>query len=328
MMNKKKLLYIFIAVALVVFIASGLLGCSSTPPKWKDVVYFGEDTKILEGNIWSYESGRTFIEVEFQSNGKLIASDDWGIPNMLKGLVPIPSSNSKTSWERDGMNVRIVLENGRNQIEGIYDPEKNTISGRLFNSDDTSSVIIMKFICEAGSLSGKTYNIGDRGPAGGIIYHDKKNYFYGFRYMEAAPADLPNAIWGPIQFGVGVTNGGGNIKGNGKRNTELLMAKYSEKGISGTAAQLCGNYALNGFNDWFLPSYEELLYMYDNLKKTGLGGFKDTLYWSSSEGNMMLNGASNAWAKDFNNVTSPLFLGVYGKDQPLAVRAVRCVMER
>jgi hypothetical protein len=323
-MNKKKLLYIFIAVSLVVFIVSGSLSCSSTPPKWKDVVYSGEDSKILEGNIWSYESGRTFIEVEFQSNGKLIASDDWGIPGMMKGLVP--SSNQKVSWERVGMDVRIVLENGRNQIEGIYNQEENTIFGRLYNSDGTSTGISMKYICKAGSLSGQTYSIGASGPAGGIIFHDKENYFYGFRYMEAAPADLPSAPWGPIQFSVNVTTGGSSVKGNGKRNTETLIAAYNQKGISNTAAQLCGNYILNGYNDWFLPSYEEILYLYNNLKKNGKGGFKDTLYWSSSQDFTM--GSYNAWAKDFNTATSPSFLGVYGKDQAFSVRAVRCVMER
>jgi hypothetical protein len=326
MMNEKKLLHIFIAVSLVVFIVSGWLGCKSNPPPWKDIVYSGEDSKILEGSIWSYVSNRTSIEVEFQANGKLIASDDWGIPNLLKGLIPF--SDPKISWERVGMEVRIVLENGRNQIEGIYNPENNTISGRLLNSDGTSTGIMMKYICKAGSLSGKTYNIGDLGPAGGLIFYDKRDYFYGFRYMEAAPVDLPRAPWGPIQFWVDVTTGGSSVKGNGKRNTERLIEAYNKNGISNTAAQLCGNYTLNGYNDWFLPSYEELLYLYNNLKRSGKGGLRDTLYWSSSQGDTMTNGNYNAWAKDFNIATSPSYLDVYGKDQAFAVRAVRCVMER
>ena len=34
------------------------------------------------------------------------------------------------------------------------------------------------------------YNIGDIGPAGGYIIYDKKSYAGGWRYLEAAPADL------------------------------------------------------------------------------------------------------------------------------------------
>lgn len=34
------------------------------------------------------------------------------------------------------------------------------------------------------------YNIGDRGPAGGFIFYDKKNNGGGWRYLEVAPADL------------------------------------------------------------------------------------------------------------------------------------------
>lgn len=34
------------------------------------------------------------------------------------------------------------------------------------------------------------YNIGDVGPAGGYIIYDKKSYAGGWRYLEAAPADL------------------------------------------------------------------------------------------------------------------------------------------
>lgn len=34
------------------------------------------------------------------------------------------------------------------------------------------------------------YNIGDIGPAGGFIIYDKKSYSGGWRYLEAAPADL------------------------------------------------------------------------------------------------------------------------------------------
>ncbi len=38
-----------------------------------------------------------------------------------------------------------------------------------------------------------------------------------------------------------------------------------------------------GYDDWFLPSRDELDAMYDNLKVYSVGGFADDDYWSSSE---------------------------------------------
>jgi hypothetical protein len=37
---------------------------------------------------------------------------------------------------------------------------------------------------------------------------------------------------------------------------------------------------LNGFDDWFLPSHDELQQLYNN--RIAIGGFQYNLYWSSS----------------------------------------------
>jgi hypothetical protein len=39
---------------------------------------------------------------------------------------------------------------------------------------------------------------------------------------------------------------------------------------------------VNGYDDWFLPSRDELHQMYGNLVRRGLGGFKGEDYWSST----------------------------------------------
>ena len=91
----------------------------------------------------------------------------------------------------------------------------------------------------------------------------------------------------------------GTAIGTGTANTQLLVnamgaeAYFSEKGESKTgdyAAKLCDilTYTVNEvtYDDWFLPSKDELNLMYDNLKKAGLGGFAYVYpyeYWSSSE---------------------------------------------
>jgi hypothetical protein len=318
-MNKRKILHNITAVAFVAFLGLWLSSCSTLFPglvsgKWKDVKFSGENETMLEGSIWSYynkswEVNAEPLEVEFQSNGKVISSSNW----------------RNASWERVGMNFKMVVNNGQNYFEGTYDPENNTILATNFSSDDSTSEVIMRFICKSGT--GQIYNIGDRGPAGGIIFYDKGNSLLGWRYMEAAPVDLPNAQWGLLGTNVNVTTGSSSM-GIGKQNTEHLIEALNRTGERRRAAQLCREYTLNDYNDWFLPSYDELLYLYNNLRRKGLGGFKNDLYWSSSQGDMMSMGTHNAFAKDFNTDTSPQFLGVYGKDMVCSVRAVRCVMER
>jgi hypothetical protein len=74
--------------------------------------------------------------------------------------------------------------------------------------------------------------------------------------------------------------------GSGKEKTEeiLLMMANEEYGqyVAGKAAQLCDTLVVNGFDDWFLPSIEELTFMYVKLWRAGIGNFSGTYYWSSS----------------------------------------------
>jgi len=164
-----------------------------------------------------------------------------------------------------------------------------------------SVVVFTLFGCKRSSArqpnggittTGKTYALGDSGPANGIIFYDKKNNTDGWRYLEAAPADTEFiAEWGPYTF-VGGTDIG---VGSGKRNTELIVEVLGE---NGHAALLCVNLNINGYNDWFLPSMSELDLMYKNLKSKELGGFQDDWYWSSSASEY---GGVAAWAQRFND---------------------------
>jgi len=127
----------------------------------------------------------------------------------------------------------------------------------------------------------KTYNIGDTGPAGGIIFYDKKNNSGGWRYLEAAPVEAEfQAPWCSESIFINTTTAS---IGDGKRNTKLILETLSKMtGQWDMAAQRCDELMLNGFDDWFLPSQEELNQMYGNLKRKNLGGFRENKYWSST----------------------------------------------
>jgi hypothetical protein len=124
-----------------------------------------------------------------------------------------------------------------------------------------------------------TLMIGDRGPAGGFVFYDKGRVTDGWRYLEAAPVDVPrSAQWSADYFRVTT----GTEIGTGKQNTELIIVALTARGETGKAAQLCRSALISGYNDWFLPSEDELDLMYKNLKQRGLGRFGDGSYWSSS----------------------------------------------
>lgn len=128
----------------------------------------------------------------------------------------------------------------------------------------------------------RPYIVGDIGPAGGLVFYNKGSNSDGWQYLEAAPA---NTEWVDKKWG----GSGGHVRGvstdigTGADNTEMIDIKYRIKGDS--AAKLCSDLEYAGYRDWFLPSLDELELMYVNLHKSGLGGFSDNYYWSSSQGN-------------------------------------------
>jgi hypothetical protein len=124
----------------------------------------------------------------------------------------------------------------------------------------------------------KTYSIGDRGPAGGYIFYDKGVYSNGWRYLEASPIEYEITISG---FGIGSYSFiNANVDkdhdfdstvlsytiGTGKKNTEILLNYLNKFNQYGTAIQYCSSLIINNYNDWFLPSIEELWYLILNLK--------------------------------------------------------------
>jgi len=165
---------------------------------------------------------------------------------------------------------------------------------------------------EMAGVKVRTYNVGDIGPAGGYIFYDKGVISDGWRYLEAAPVNFPNAVqWGAYQQDVPGTS---MAIGTGKRNTELIVNRLNQLGETGRAAQLCVQFEYGGYRDWFLPSKDELDLMYKNLKQKGLGGFGNNYYWSSSQ-----DSNSDAWQQWFSDG----YQYRYGKVNTCSVRAIR-----
>ena len=95
----------------------------------------------------------------------------------------------------------------------------------------------------------------------------------------------------------------------------IIAAIINELGEGTYAAKLCDDLVSYPYDDWFLPSKDELNLMYVNLKMAGIGGFYESVYWSSSE-----ESSDNAWAQNF---VDGLQSGGLAKFYSFRVRAVR-----
>ncbi|MDR1787031.1 MAG: DUF1566 domain-containing protein [Treponema sp.] len=134
---------------------------------------------------------------------------------------------------------------------------------------------------QAKPAAPKTYKIGDTGPAGGFIFFDKFSNDGGWRYLEAAPVSMEQTLgWGAGDRGI---SGLKTTVGTGKKNTEYIAEVLKRVGEYGAAAQYCAGMEYGGYDDWFLPSKDELNLMYLNLKQADKGDFSNAVYWSSSE---------------------------------------------
>ena len=189
------------------------------------------------------------------------------------------------------------------------------------------------------------FSVGDIGPAGGYIFYDcdadnniekedkdgARKYNLdgltssecGWRYLEAAPSDLTVTDSGEVMttfsFGLYDPDGGTNWVeigtstdvGKGQENTTAIISKIT----SNVAASRCSSWTYKDYGDWFLPSLNELVLMYNNLKAKNTGGtWADEEYLSSTEKDML-----NAYGVFFSNGNQEN----YNRDRPYRVRPVR-----
>ena len=98
--------------------------------------------------------------------------------------------------------------------------------------------------------------------------------------------------------------------GTGKSNTSIIV---SALGTGDYAASLCSQLTLNGYDDWFLPSKEELNLLFQLRTE---GKLNDYDYWSSTESGGTGFG-SGAW------YGSKYFSGYGTQNVSARVRAIR-----
>ncbi len=165
------------------------------------------------------------------------------------------------------------------QRDSLVKPEEGLV---IFNSTTKRPEY---FDGEAWFSFHNDHFIGERFGGGIVIFVDNT----GKHGLIAAPFDQSSeAKWGYFEEQVGANN---KTVGGGKSNTEKVALASKDNQI---ASRLCSELNLGGYDDWFLPSMDELNLMYTNLKESKIGKLADALYWSSSETDF-----NNAWLQDF-----------------------------
>ena len=191
------------------------------------------------------------------------------------------------------------------KLESIVIPSKVTsIAAGVFNNCDALKKVRVKSDKPADGATTGLYNyknwgcaesaivwgskpvVGETGEAGGIIAYVNPNAATdGWLYIEAATEDLK----GTYQWGSNGAYDTSSLIGTGKSNTEKLLAKAKDdSNLSFPAAAACDSYTTTyggeTWDDWFLPSEEELKILI-KLKIICPNGYSypSEEYWSSSE---------------------------------------------
>ena len=181
----------------------------------------------------------------------------------------------------------------------------NGIEGEILTLNGAGNPIWEKSPADLCNLEiGDTYG-------GGIIFYIDASGCHG---LVAVPVNQGQLLWGD---GFEVPGADGTAIGTGNQNTIDIVVSST---VSGTAAEFCLNLVLSGYDDWFLPSKDELNLMYQNIGQGNalglgnIGGFTANFYWSSTE-----NGTNGAWEQNFASGLQDN----YSKVLTLYVRAVR-----
>jgi hypothetical protein len=201
-------------------------------------------------------------ETSATGGGNVIS--DGGSPVTARGVCWSKYSNPTIddSHTTDGSGTGEFVSS----ITGLTKDTPYSVRAYATNSEGTAYGTEEIFTATAGFYIGQSYG-------GGIIFYVDGTGEHG---LISATSDQSEATqWGCVSKLIGGTS---TAMGTGQSNTTAIVNGCNEAGI---AARICDDLVLNGYDDWFLPSLDELYQLY--LRSNSVGNFHGYYYWSSSE---------------------------------------------
>jgi hypothetical protein len=142
---------------------------------------------------------------------------------------------------------------------------------------DLSNIILDAYIGRGFKLLSDLV-IGDEYGGGKIAYQGEE-FDNGFIAHPMWEYDTSGILWGCRGTEIGSM---GVEIGDGENNTMMISHELNGCDEKPNAASECVDSDTNGYSDWYLPSIDELIVLYENGEL--LGGFAyNQAYWSSTE---------------------------------------------
>lgn len=215
----------------------------------------------------------------------------------------------------NGVFADIDWSTGTFYIKTEIDPN----GGTNYTITGTTQLLSVPYALNAKNV--KKYKVGDFAQGGIVFWVDET----GQHGLVCSKEDLDGG--NGIQWYNGslvYTEARGDGIYAGEMNTMLIIAKQGYNS-NDYAAGICANYKVVqnevAYGDWYLPSYDELRLMYENITTinsvatlNGGTAFSDDYYWSSKEINL-----SQAFVISFQSGVG----GTNSKSTKYRVRAVR-----
>ena len=215
-------------------------------------------------------------------------------------------------WTTDSsafMNPTTFIINFNTEVNAVFEYEDLDNDGVNDNVDNCLDTPANEAVDTLGCST--TALIGDFREGGIVIWVDDTG-------QHGLVCDLTDyaAIWGCN--GTEIVGADSLTVGSGLQNTEDILAICQTAGI---AARVANDLVAQEYSDWYLPSKEELKYIWLNSfiiseRSIALGGGRlDAYYWTSSEYD-----ADHAWCWDLKFGADD---HSYSKETPARVRAIR-----